>query len=103
IPVHPNALKPDGIQHARGCLDDALWGVPFARSEKKAFRCDGPQRRKVDGVGVLDPVAITPAGGNQRIGEPERSDLYRKIHFNSWEIAPASRPSALGRPLCERV
>ena len=48
--VHADALQPDGVQHARRRLDDALGRVALAFGQEQALADDAAERRQVDDV-----------------------------------------------------
>ena len=75
MPCRPIALSmPDGVSTIRG------GGCPSRSGEEQPLDRDAAERGEVDGVGVLDAVAEAAAGGDQRIGEPQRADRDRQIH-----------------------
>ena len=68
-----DALQADGIEHAGRRLDDPRWRVPFALCQEQPFDGDAAERGQINDVGVLGAVAETAAGGDDRVGQDQRS------------------------------
>ena len=73
-PVHADALQADRVEHAGRSLDDARRRMSLAFGEEQSLDRDAAERREIDDVAVFDAVAEAPAGGDERVRQPKRSD-----------------------------
>src|SRR5262249_52057981 len=91
--MHADALEPDRVQHARRRFDDPRRSVPLALREEQALDRDAAERGQIHDLGVLDAVPEASAGRDERVREPQRSDLQREIHSYSEGLRPSDSPT----------
>jgi hypothetical protein len=78
--VHANALQADRVEHPGRRFDDTWRRMAIAFGEEQSFHRDRAEPGQIDDGLVLEPVAETPACGDDRVGERQRTDVRGQIH-----------------------
>jgi hypothetical protein len=77
--MHADSLQSDRVDHSGGRLDDPRRRMTVAFGEEQPLDDHRAERRQVDDIGVLDPVAETAARRHHRVGKRQRPDTHRQI------------------------
>ena len=69
-----NALQADRVQHAGGRFGDARRRVALPLLEEQPLDGDAAEHRQIDDLVVFEAIAKAAAGGDDRIGQLERTN-----------------------------